>query len=85
MSEELEEEVPSWRFHDLRRTITTNIAKLGYRREVADRILAHVPQKSDVTSSVYNLFMYDDRRWRRCRSGRPKSCGSSRACAWFRR
>ena len=32
---------------------------LGCRREVIDRILAHVPQKSDVTSSVYNRFMYD--------------------------
>ncbi len=32
---------------------------LGYRREVIDRLLAHVPQKSDVTSSVYNRFMYD--------------------------
>ncbi|WP_176066934.1 tyrosine-type recombinase/integrase [Anaeromyxobacter diazotrophicus] len=59
MSEELGEPVTGWRFHDLRRTMATGIAMLGYRREVIDRILAHVPQKSDVTSSVYNRFMYD--------------------------
>jgi len=60
MSEELGEAVTGWRFHDLRRTMATGIAMLGSRREVIDRILAHVPQKSDVTSSVYNRFMYDD-------------------------
>ncbi|GAO01833.1 site-specific integrase [Anaeromyxobacter sp. PSR-1] len=59
MSEELRERVAEWRFHDLRRTMATGVAMLGYRREVIDRILAHVPQKSDVTSSVYNRFMYD--------------------------
>lgn len=53
------EPVTEWRIHDLRRTVATGVSMLGYHDDVIDRLLAHVPQKSNVTRSVYNRFMHD--------------------------
>jgi integrase len=36
------EAVPSWRLHDLRRTVATNLRKLGIRLEVTEAVLNHV-------------------------------------------
>ena len=33
---------PQWQFHDLRRTLITNLQKLGVRLEVTEAILNHV-------------------------------------------
>jgi integrase len=59
MAEELREEVAGWRLHDLRRTVASGLARLGYRTEVIKRVLGHVAQASDVTSVVYNWHNYD--------------------------
>lgn len=44
-----------WRLHDLRRTVATNMAKLGVRRDVIGRCLNH--QIAGVTS-VYDRYSY---------------------------
>jgi integrase len=60
MAAELGQPVTEWHLHDLRRTVASGIARLGFPTEVIKRVLAHVPNASDVTSQVYNWFMYDD-------------------------
>ncbi|MBI5070382.1 MAG: integrase arm-type DNA-binding domain-containing protein [Deltaproteobacteria bacterium] len=60
MSEALEEPVAPWRVHDLRRTVASGLARLGYRTEVIKRVLGHVARATDVTSVVYNWHSYDD-------------------------
>jgi integrase len=59
MSEELKEPVADWRLHDLRRTVASGLARLGYRTEVIKRVLGHVAKATDVTSVVYNWHNYD--------------------------
>ncbi|WP_242361900.1 integrase arm-type DNA-binding domain-containing protein [Anaeromyxobacter sp. SG17] len=59
MSDELHEPVPPWRIHDLRRTVASGLARLGYRTEVIKRVLGHVAKATDVTSVVYNWHNYD--------------------------
>lgn len=59
MSHELGEEVAEWRLHDLRRTLASGLARLGYRTEVIKRVLGHVATATDVTSVVYNWHNYD--------------------------
>jgi hypothetical protein len=59
MSEVLGEPVAAWRLHDLRRTVASGLARLGYRTEVIKRVLAHVAKASDITSTVYNWHSYD--------------------------
>jgi integrase len=53
------EEVDEWRLHDLRRTVASGLARLGYRIEVIKRVLGHVANATDVTSVVYNWHNYD--------------------------
>jgi integrase len=59
MSEELGEPVAPWRLHDLRRTLASGLARLGYRTEIIKRVLGHVAAATDVTSVVYNWHNYD--------------------------
>jgi integrase len=51
-------EMDEWRPHDLRRTARTNMARLGIREEVAERILNHAP--TDRMVAVYNQHAYQD-------------------------
>ncbi len=60
MVEELREPVKSWRLHDLRRTVSSGLARLGYSWEVRQRVLAHAPKGADVTNAVYNWHDYDE-------------------------
>jgi integrase len=60
MSEELGSPVTPWRLHDLRRTVASNLAAMGYRTEVVKRVLAHQARATDVTSVVYNWHAYDE-------------------------
>jgi len=60
MAEELGQPAPYWRFHDLRRTVASGLASLGYSLQVIKRVLGHAPASSDVTSVVYNWHAYDD-------------------------
>ena len=52
-------EVPPWRLHDLRRTATTGMAKLGVRAEVADKVLNHASGSViRGVAIIYNRFEY---------------------------
>lgn len=47
-----------WVIHDLRRTVTSNMARLGVRIEVADKVLNHVSGKLGGIAGIYNRFQY---------------------------
>ncbi|MGC8525326.1 MAG: site-specific integrase [Acidibrevibacterium sp.] len=50
---------PDWRFHDLRRTGVTMMARLGISPTVADRILNHVEQRKATTiAEVYQRHQF---------------------------
>jgi integrase len=51
-----------WRFHDLRRTATTSMARLGVLPHVAEKILNHTSGIVSGIAAVYNLFQYQDER-----------------------
>lgn len=51
-----------WRLHDLRRTCTTGLAKLGIPPHVADRILNHQSGTIKGVAAVYNRYQYLDER-----------------------
>ena len=59
MSVELGEPVDDWRLHDLRRTVASGLAKLGFRAEVIKRVLGHAANANDVTAVHYNWHNYD--------------------------
>lgn len=48
-----------WSVHDLRRTGRTQLAALGWRDEVAEAVLGHIPPG---ISGVYSLHRYDAER-----------------------
>lgn len=60
MEKELGEPVPDWRLHDLRRTVASGLAMLGFRAEVIKRVLGHAANANDVTEVHYNWHNYDD-------------------------
>jgi len=59
IEEELEASIPDWRLHDLRRTLASGLAMLGYRAEVIKRVLGHAANANDVTEAHYNWHNYD--------------------------
>jgi integrase len=59
MSEGLGEAVADWRLHDLRRTMASGLAMLGFRAEVIKRVLGHAANANDVTAVHYNWHNYD--------------------------
>jgi integrase len=50
----------TYRWHDLRRTVATRLAGLGYSEEVIGRVLNHA--KRGVTATIYNQFEYDGQK-----------------------
>ena len=59
MGEELGSPVTDWRLHDLRRTMASGLAMLGFRAEVIKRVLGHAANSNDVTAVHYNWHSYD--------------------------
>jgi hypothetical protein len=51
-----------WRLHDLRRTVTTGMARLKIQPHVADRVLNHQSGTISGVAAVYNRFAYLDER-----------------------
>ena len=47
--------VSDWKFHDIRRTVATNLSKMGYNRMLIKRILNHAD--GDVTA-IYDRYQY---------------------------
>jgi integrase len=54
--------VADWTLHDLRRTATTGMARLGIPPHVADRVLNHTSGTISGVAAVYNRFQYLDER-----------------------
>lgn len=54
-----ETELAPWRFHDLRRTLSTGMAELGVRQEVTESVLNHRTGKVSGVAAVYNRYEYD--------------------------
>jgi integrase len=50
-----------WTFHDLRRSFSSGLARLGVDEEVRERLLAHIPEKLKRTYNVYD-FMLEKKR-----------------------
>jgi integrase len=50
----------AYRWHDLRRTVASRLAELGYSEELIGRLLNHA--KRGVTATVYNQFAYEDEK-----------------------
>ena len=55
-------ELAPWVLHDLRRTATTGMARLGVAPHVADKVLNHVGGTIRGVAAVYNRFEYLDER-----------------------
>ena len=47
--------ITDWKLHDIRRTVATNLSKMGYDRLLIKRILNHVDR--DVTA-IYDRYQY---------------------------
>ncbi len=58
------EPMPGWTFHDLRRTATTGMARLGIHPHVADAILNHKTGAIQGVAATYNRFGYLEERRR---------------------
>jgi integrase len=52
----------AWVIHDLRRTTTTGMARLGIAPHVADRVLNHTAGTIRGVAAIYNRFEYLDER-----------------------
>jgi integrase len=50
-----------WIFHDLRRSFSSGLARLGVDDEIRERLLAHIPEKLKRTYNVYD-FMLEKKR-----------------------
>ena len=55
-------ETSGWRFHDLRRTATTGMARHGVLPHVVEKILNHTSGIVSGIAAVYNLFQYQVER-----------------------
>ena len=55
-------DIAPWVLHDLRRTATTGMARLGIAPHVADRVLNHQAGTIRGVAAVYNRFEYLDER-----------------------
>jgi integrase len=53
--------VAPWTYHDLRRSFSSGLARLGVDEEVRERLLAHIPEKLKRTYNVYD-FMLEKQR-----------------------
>lgn len=57
-----EEPLPEWRPHDIRRTVATNLQRLGTRFEVTEAILNHVSITRAGVAGVYQLHDWADEK-----------------------
>lgn len=54
--------VPAWVIHDIRRTVATNLQKLGVRLEVTEAVLNHVSGSRSGIVGVYQRHDYADEK-----------------------
>ena len=55
-------EMPTWTFHDLRRTVATNLQKLGVKLEVTEAVLNHVSGSRAGIVGIYQRHNYADEK-----------------------
>jgi len=58
-SDDQEIKAPDWVVHDLRRTVATNLQKLGVRLEVTEAVLNHKSGTIRGVAAIYNRFAYE--------------------------
>jgi integrase len=51
--------VTGWTFHDLRRTVATNLQRLGVRLEVTESVLGHVSGSKSGVVGIYQTYNWD--------------------------
>jgi integrase len=51
--------IPTVSPHDLRRTVGTEMARLGIAVHIRSLVLNHSPQSRGITEAVYNRYAYD--------------------------
>jgi integrase len=51
--------VSDWRFHDLRRTAASGMARIGVAPHVIEKVLNHVSGQISGVAAVYNRHGYD--------------------------
>ncbi len=56
------QEIPHWVFHDLRRTVATNLQKLGVRLEVTEAVLGHVSGSRAGIVGIYQRHKFADEK-----------------------
>lgn len=56
------QEIPHWVFHDLRRTVATNLQKLGVRLEVTEAVLGHVSGSRGGIVGIYQRHKFADEK-----------------------
>jgi integrase len=61
----IEEEMPEWRIHDLRRVFAVGFQKLGVRLEVTEQALAHLSGSRSGVTKTYQRYNYE----KECREG----------------
>jgi integrase len=54
--------ITDWRFHDIRRTVASGMAKLKIALPVAEKVLNHVSGSFGGIVGVYNHYEYDDEK-----------------------
>lgn len=65
-------ETSEWRFHDLRRTAASGMARLGIAPHVVEKVLNHISGTISGIAAVYNRYGYDAERrealeaWGKC-------------------
>jgi integrase len=55
---------PAWRFHDLRRTGTTTLQRLGVIIEHTEAVINHISGQTSGVAGVYNLYKYENEKRR---------------------
>ena len=58
----LDPEMPGWTFHDLRRTLASGCARLGFAPQVVEAILNHKSGTIRGVAAVYNRYDYADEK-----------------------
>lgn len=55
--------VKDFRYHDLRRTVATNMAKIGIQRNIVGKILNHKSaSEDDMITAIYDRYDYDSEK-----------------------
>ncbi|MGZ5916641.1 MAG: hypothetical protein ACXWJ4_04855 [Methyloceanibacter sp.] len=62
MAADLGYEVPRWTVHDLRRTVATNLQKLGIELPVTEAVLGHISGSRAGVVGIYQRHQYADEK-----------------------